>query len=83
MGINEPSRSIRSWAMPEDVRESKNGRIVISVWDNWLRTRKSNNKQMVSPEDPNFLGKCCERLEPGRLENTVQEATILIRISFR
>ena len=55
----------------------------ISVWDNGLRTRKSNNEQIVSLEDPNFLKKRYGRLEPGRLENTMQEATILIRISFR
>ena len=55
----------------------------ISVWDNRSRTMTSNNKQMVSPEDPNFLRKCCGRMEPGHLENTVQEAIILLRISFR
>ena len=53
------------------------------MWDNRLRIRTSNNEQMVSPEDPNFSGKRCVKLEPDCLENTVQEAIILIRISFK
>ena len=57
----------------------------ISMWVNEsrTRTRTSNNEQMVSPEDPNFLEKHCGILEPSCLENTMQEATILLRISFR
>ena len=53
------------------------------MWDNRLRIRTSNNEQMVSPEDPNFSGKRCVKLEPDCLKNTVQEAIILIRISFK
>ena len=48
-----------------------------------MRTRTSNDEQRLSPEDPNFLEKRCGRLEPGRLENTVQEGTILLRISLK
>ena len=55
----------------------------ISMWDNGSRTRTSNNEQIVSLEDPNFLKKRYGRLEPGCLENTAQEATILLRINFR
>ena len=62
-------------------REWSNSKI--SVWDNGTRTRTSNDEQRLSPEDPNFLGKRCGGLEPGRLENTVQEDTILLKISFR
>ena len=55
----------------------------INMLANGSRARTSNNEQLVSPEDPNFLGKRCGRLELGCLENTVQEAIILLRISFR
>ena len=55
----------------------------ISMWVNGSRRRTSNNEQMVFPEDPNFLEKHCGRLEPDRLKNTMQEATILLRISFK
>ena len=54
----------------------------ISLWSNGTRSRATNDEQRLSPEDPNFLGKCCGGLEPGRLENTTQEGTILPRISF-
>jgi len=53
------------------------------VWGNVMRTRTSNDEQRLSLEDPNFLGKHCGGLEPGCLENTVQEGTIILRISFR
>ena len=53
------------------------------MWDNGIRTKTSNDEQRLSPEDPNILGKRCGRLKPGRLENTVQEGTILLRISFK
>ena len=55
----------------------------ISMWVNGSRTRTNKDEQVVFPEVPNFLGKHCGRLEPGRLENTMQEATILLRISFK
>jgi len=55
----------------------------ISVWGNGTSTRTSNDERRLSPKDPNFLGKRCGGLEPGHLENTVLEGTILIRISFR
>ena len=53
----------------------------ISVWDNGTRT--SNDKQRLSPEDPNFLKEHCRGLEPRCLKNTVKEGTILLRINFR
>ena len=71
MGINELSRSIGPWVTPEDKGAQGWSNSKISVWDNGLRTRTSNNEQMVSPEDPIFLGKRYIRLEPGCLENTV------------
>ena len=55
----------------------------ISVWGNGMSTRTSNGERRLSPKDPNFLGKRCGGLEPGHLENTVLEGTILLRISFR
>lgn len=55
----------------------------ISMWVNGSRTRTKNNKQVVSPEEPNILRRHYGMLELGRLKNTMQEATILLRISFR
>ena len=55
----------------------------ISLWSKGTRTMTSNDEQRLSPNDPNFLRKRCGGLEPGCLENTVQEGTILLRISFR
>ena len=55
----------------------------ISMWVNGSRTRTNSNKQVVSPEEPNFLRKCCGRLEPDHLDNTTRKATILLRISFK
>ena len=55
----------------------------ISMWVNGSRTRTDSNEQMVSPEEPNFLSKYCGRLVPSHLENTIREATILLRISFK
>ena len=72
MGHAQECRVVRGWS------NSK-----ISVWDNGIGTRTSNDEQRLSPEDPNFLEKRCGRLEPGRLENTVQEGTILLRISLK
>jgi len=53
------------------------------MWVNGPRTRTNNNEQVVSLEESNFLGGRCGRLEPGRLKNTMLEATILLRISFK
>ena len=55
----------------------------ISVGNNGTRTRIGNDEQKLSPEDPNFLRKHCGGLEPCHLENTMQEGTIFLRISFR
>ena len=55
----------------------------VGVLGRGTRIRTSNDEQKLSPKDPNFPGKRCGGLEPGCLENTMQEATILIRISFR
>ena len=55
----------------------------ISMWNNGTRTRTSNNEQRLSLEDPNFLRQHYGRFKLGRLENIVQEGTILLRISFR
>jgi len=62
-------------------REGSNSKI--SVWSNGTRTKTSNDEQMLSPEDSNFIRKRCGGLEPNRLENIAQEGTILLRISFR
>ena len=48
MGLAQGYKGAREWS------NSK-----ISVWVNGSRIRTSNNEQMVSLEDPNFLGKCC------------------------
>ena len=52
------------------------------MWVDRPRTRTNDDKQVVSLEEPNFLGKRYRGSEPGRLENNVQEATILLRMSF-
>ena len=49
----------------------------------WDEDRDKYDEQRLSLEDPNFLRKRCGGLKPGRLENTVQEGTILLRISFK
>ena len=48
-----------------------------------MRTRTGNDEQRLSPEDPNFLGKHYGGLDLGRLENTMQEGTIFLRIRFK
>ena len=53
----------------------------ISVRDNGTKT--SNDEQRLSPDDLNFLGERYGGLEPGCLENTMKEGTILLRIRFR
>jgi len=47
------------------------------------RTRADNNKQMMLPEEPNFLGQQNRNLKPDHPTNTGQGATMLGRISFR
>ena len=70
MGHTQECRVARRWL------NSK-----ISVWDNGTRT--SNDEHRLSTKDPNFLRKRCGRLAPSCLENTMQEGTILLRISFK
>lgn len=81
MWINQSSRSVGRAQGCSVARGWSNSKI--SVWDNGIRTRTSNDEQRLPFEDPNFLGKCYGRLKPGYLESTMQEGTILLRISFR
>ena len=84
MGIRELSRNIGSWVAPEDAKEPKDDQTVrrASGFDG-PRTRANNNEQVMSPGEPNFLERRCGSLEPNHLENTMQVATILWKISFR
>ena len=45
--------------------------------------RADNNKQVMLPEEPNFLGKWSRGLEPNHPANIGQEVTMLGRISFK
>ena len=45
----------------------------VGVLGRGTRIRTSNDKQRLSPEDPNFLKKRYGGLEPDRLKNTAQE----------
>ena len=56
---------------------------LISIGVNESRTRKGNNKLVVSPEQLSFLGKALWKVGASHLKNVVQEVSILLRISFR
>ena len=56
---------------------------LISIGVNESRTRKGNNKLVVSPEQLSFLGKVLWKVGASHLKNVVQEVSILLRISFR
>ena len=47
------------------------------------RTMADNNKQMMLPKEPNFLGQQNGSLKLNHPTNTRQRATLLRRISFR
>jgi len=53
------------------------------MWVEGLRTRADNSEQVMSLEEPNFLGRRHESLELDHPVNTMQEATMLWKISFR
>ena len=53
------------------------------MWVNGFRTRTNSDEQVVSLEDPNLLGMRCGGVKFGRLENTMKEVTMFLRISFK
>ena len=72
MGHAQGCQGARGWS------SNKKGK-----WVDGPKIRVDNNKQVMSPKDPNFLGKHCESLEPDHLANIVQKVTILWKISFK
>jgi len=53
------------------------------MWVNGPRTRTNSDEKVVPPEDPNLLSMRCGGVESSRLENTMQEVTMFLRIRFR
>ena len=84
VGIRELSMSIAIVGHAQECQgiwgrsHSKKGK-----WVSGLRTRANNNEQVMFPVEPNFPEKQCKSLEPDHLVNTVQETTMLRRISFK
>ena len=83
VGIRESSRGISSWAIPKDAKELEDNQAVIRESELVSQARADYNKQVMFPEEPNFLGMQSKGMEPNHSTSTVQEATIPGRISSK